>query len=184
MVLLAILTFGALAGLIGLALALAAHRLHVATDPLVEHINAVLPQTQCAQCGYPGCRPYAAAITRGEADIHHCPPGGEATLRALAGLLDRDPQPLASAPKPPQVAVIDEDACIGCAICLGACPVDAILGAHQQMHTVLMPLCTGCELCVAPCPIDCITMAPVEANLTAWRRPDPNSPSKHADARS
>jgi Na+-translocating ferredoxin:NAD+ oxidoreductase subunit B len=128
-----------------------------------EDIDALLPQTQCTRCGYSGCRPYAEAIVAGAADINQCPPGGAVTIRALAALLERDPLPLNprnGSEGPLLVAQIDEEACIGCAKCLPPCPVDAILGAHKQMHTVLLSVCTGCELCVAPCPVDCIRMVP------------------------
>jgi Na+-translocating ferredoxin:NAD+ oxidoreductase subunit B len=128
-----------------------------------DDIDALLPQTQCARCGYAGCRPYAEAIAAGAAAINQCPPGGAATIAALAALLGRAPLPLNPAngtEGPELVAQIDEDACIGCARCLPPCPVDAILGAHKQMHTVILALCTGCELCVAPCPVDCIAMVP------------------------
>ncbi|HXO63540.1 MAG TPA: RnfABCDGE type electron transport complex subunit B [Steroidobacteraceae bacterium] len=128
-----------------------------------DEIDALLPQTQCTRCGYPGCRPYAEAIAAGEAAINQCPPGGAATIGALAGLLGTRPLPLNPAngiEGPELVAQIDEEACIGCARCLPPCPVDAIVGAHKQMHTVLLGLCTGCELCVAPCPVDCIAMVP------------------------
>ncbi len=128
-----------------------------------EDIDALLPQTQCTRCGYSGCRPYAEAIVAGAADINQCPPGGAVTIGALATLLERAPLPLN--PKNGTegallVAQIDEELCIGCAKCLPPCPVDAILGTHKQMHTVLLSLCTGCELCVAPCPVDCIRMLP------------------------
>jgi electron transport complex protein RnfB len=131
--------------------------------PTVDDIDALLPQTQCTRCGYSGCRPYARAIAAGEAPINQCPPGGAATIAALAGLLARPALPLNPAngsEGPPLVAQIDEDACIGCARCLPPCPVDAIIGARRQMHTVALALCTGCELCVAPCPVDCILMVP------------------------
>ena len=140
-----------------------------------DDIDALLPQTQCTRCGYPGCRPYAEAIAAGEAAINQCPPGGAATVSALAGLLGTAPLPLNPAngvEGPELVAQIDEDACIGCARCLPPCPVDAIVGAHQQMHTVVLALCTGCELCVAPCPVDCIVMVP-RASLTQGREPAP-----------
>jgi electron transport complex protein RnfB len=126
-------------------------------------IDALLPQTQCTRCGYGGCRPYAEAIAAGLAGINQCPPGGAATIEALARLLGRAPVPLNPAngsEGPELVAQIDEEACIGCARCLPPCPVDAILGAQRQMHTVVLALCTGCELCVAPCPVDCIAMVP------------------------
>jgi electron transport complex protein RnfB len=128
-----------------------------------EALDELLPQTQCTRCGYNGCRPYAEAIACGQAQINQCPPGGAATIDALAQLLGR--QPLALNPAngiegPLLVAQIDEERCIGCAKCLPPCPVDAIVGARKQMHTVLAELCTGCELCVAPCPVDCIVMLP------------------------
>ncbi|MDW5377994.1 RnfABCDGE type electron transport complex subunit B [Halomonas sp. HP20-15] len=126
---------------------------------LIDAIDAELPQTQCGKCGHPGCRPYAEAIAAGEA-INRCPPGGERTVVRLAGLTGRPAEPLAQPAESPQVAVIREDECIGCTKCIQACPVDAILGAAKQMHTVLAGECTGCELCVAPCPVDCIDIVP------------------------
>ena len=131
---------------------------------LADKIDALLPQTQCRQCSYAGCRPYAEAIAKGEADINQCPPGGEAAIVALAQLLGRDPKPLNAqygVTKPKMLAVIDEQLCIGCALCIQACPVDAIIGAAKQMHTVIADECTGCELCLPPCPMDCIHMMPL-----------------------
>jgi Na+-translocating ferredoxin:NAD+ oxidoreductase subunit B len=141
-------------------------------SPLAESIDAVLPQTQCTRCGYAACRPYADAIAAGTADINRCPPGGERVIAALALLTGRAAKPLApecGEPAPLRRAVIDEATCIGCTLCIQACPVDAILGAQQRMHTVLPSLCTGCELCVAPCPVDCITLVPV---ARAWTDDD------------
>ncbi len=128
---------------------------------LVERIDQLLPQTQCARCGYPACRPYAEAIARGEAEINQCPPGGEEGIRALAELLGRRPLPLNpehGVEAPARVAYIREDECIGCTKCIQACPVDAIVGAAKLMHTVIVDLCTGCDLCIPPCPVDCIDM--------------------------
>jgi Na+-translocating ferredoxin:NAD+ oxidoreductase subunit B len=132
-----------------------------AVNAAVARIDALLPQTQCTRCGYPGCLPYAAAIAGGEAEINQCPPGGGATIRALADLLGREFRPLNPAngvESPPRVAWIDEKRCIGCARCLPPCPVDAIVGASKYLHTVIAERCTGCELCLAPCPVDCIEM--------------------------
>ncbi|WP_084173686.1 RnfABCDGE type electron transport complex subunit B [Modicisalibacter zincidurans] len=126
---------------------------------LIEAIDAELPQTQCGKCGHPGCRPYAEAIAAGDA-INRCPPGGERTVARLAEITDRPAEPLAQPAESPQLAVIREDECIGCTKCIQACPVDAILGAAKQMHTVLAGECTGCELCIAPCPVDCIDIVP------------------------
>lgn len=148
---------------LGLLLRWSSERLKVSGNALAERIDAVLPQTQCGQCGYPGCRPYAEAIAREEADINQCPPGGDACVAALAEMLGREPKPLDPAygtSKPPAVAWIDEPRCIGCALCLPACPVDAILGAPKYLHTVIGSECTGCELCVPVCPVDCIEMVP------------------------
>ncbi len=182
----AVLALGGLALAFGAGLGVAAVRLRPKNDPVVEAIDARLPQTQCAQCGYPGCRPYAEAIARGEADINQCPPGGEATVQALADLLDREAKPLnpdyGLAPEQPLVAWIDEDICIGCTKCLDACPVDAIVGAHQQMHTVIEAECTGCELCVEPCPVDCIHMVEVPTHTGNWRWPFPANRPEAAEA--
>lgn len=156
----AVLTIAGIALVAGIALSFAYGHLPPGEGDLVEQINDALPQTQCAQCGYPGCRPYAAAVVDGSAGINLCPPGGDSTVRRLARLLGREVIPLATSIEP-SIAVIDEPACIGCFHCRKACPVDAIVGAPHFMHTVIESECTGCELCVAPCPVDCITMRPL-----------------------
>jgi electron transport complex protein RnfB len=171
-----ILALVALAAAFGLLLGYAAVRFKVESDPILDKIDAILPQTQCGQCGYPGCRPYAEAIANGEADINRCPPGGETVILALADLLGIDPKPLddeVGGERPKTVAVIDEQLCIGCTLCIQACPVDAILGAAKQMHTVIESECTGCTLCVEPCPVDCIAMVPLPAEPATWKWPFP-----------
>jgi electron transport complex protein RnfB len=157
--------------------------LNVKNTPLVDSIDAILPQTQCGKCGYPGCRPYAEAIANKEADINRCPPGGEEGIRELADLLGIEFQPFGQdvVLKPPAVAFIDENICIGCTLCLQACPVDAISGAPKQMHTIIAPLCTGCELCVAPCPVDCISMLPLPQKILS--REEKHAASKAARER-
>lgn len=159
----AFVLFAGLGGAFGLLLGLVSRRFPADPSALVARIDACLPQTQCAQCGYPGCRPYATAIAENIAAIDQCPPGGQATIDALAELLgDRNGgvNPAFGLASAPAVAVIDERECIGCTLCLDACPVDAIIGGSRLMHTVLARECTGCELCLAPCPVDCIEMAP------------------------
>ena len=161
-----------LALFLGLVLGYAAIRFRVSESPLVQKIDAILPQTQCGQCGFPGCKPYATAIAKGEADINQCPPGGEEGIHKLAELLGIDPKPLNAehgVPKPKAVAIIDEELCIGCTLCIQACPVDAILGAAKHMHTIIEKECTGCELCIPPCPVDCIYMQVVEEDLETWK---------------
>lgn len=154
---------GILLAAIAGGLILVSRRFAANPSPAIEAVEQLLPQTQCGQCGYPGCRPYAEAIIANRAPINLCPPGGESTVRALAELLCRPSIALNASSQTASAnikAVIDEDACIGCARCLQACPVDAILGAPQHMHTVIRDECTGCELCIAPCPVDCISLQP------------------------
>jgi len=164
---------------LGILLGYAAIRFKVEGNPIVDQIDAVLPQTQCGQCNFPGCRPYAQAIADGEADINQCPPGGEAGIIALADLLGVEPKPLNEengVEATTLVAVIDEEVCIGCKLCIQACPVDAILGAPKQMHTVIESECTGCELCIPPCPVECITMEPIAKTLALWQWDKPDAP--------
>jgi Na+-translocating ferredoxin:NAD+ oxidoreductase subunit B len=138
---------------------------------LADRIEDLLPQTQCTKCGYPACRPYAEAVARGEANYNQCPPGGAEGIARLATLLGKPVIPLNSAngaERARPLAVIDEQVCIGCTLCMQACPVDAIVGAPKQMHTVIAERCTGCDLCVPPCPVDCIAMLPVTGEATGW----------------
>jgi electron transport complex protein RnfB len=136
---------------------------------LIERLDRILPQTQCGQCGYAGCRPYAEAMAAGVADVDHCPPGGDAGARALAHVLGVPAKPydrMRGLHEPPMVAVVIEADCIGCTKCIQACPVDAIIGGAKHMHTVIEPLCTGCGLCVPVCPVDCIVMVGVPSQAT------------------
>jgi electron transport complex protein RnfB len=138
---------------------------------LVDRIDALLPQTQCTRCGYPDCRAYAAAVASGEAGINQCPPGGAEGIERLAALTGRPALPLSAehgAEGPRQLAVIDENWCIGCTLCIKACPVDCIVGAPKQMHLIVAEQCTGCELCVPACPVDCISLVEVTPGRTAW----------------
>lgn len=150
----------------------------------VTAIDACLPQTQCTQCGYPRCWAYAEAIVRGDADINQCPPGGDITITALAGLLSiavKALDPTYGVHQPRRVAIIDEHRCIGCTLCIKACPVDAIIGAAKQMHTVIRQECTGCDLCIAPCPVDCISMQAVAKPGQAPQNPWPDYARQEVD---
>lgn len=167
-----IITLAIIASIFGLVLGYSAIRFKVEGDPVVDRIDALLPQTQCGQCTYAGCRPYAEAIAKGEADINQCPPGGEATIIALSDLLDVEFKPLnaenGEIKTLPTIVRIDEEVCIGCTLCIQACPIDAILGAAKQMHTVIESECTGCDLCIAPCPVDCIHVFEVKPTVRNW----------------
>ncbi|MDP2833682.1 MAG: electron transport complex subunit RsxB [Pseudomonadota bacterium] len=167
----AILVMAGIGLVLGGILGWAAIKFRVEDDPLVEKIDAILPQTQCGQCGFPGCKPYAEAIAKGEADINKCPPGGEEGVKHLAELLGVEPKPLGAGleSKPKSVAVIDENTCIGCTLCIQACPVDAIVGAAKQMHVIVASQCTGCELCLPPCPVDCIHMEVIKEDVATWK---------------
>ena len=170
-VVIAVSVLAVLALIFGAVLGFAAVRFRVEGNPIADQVNALLPQTQCGQCGYPGCKPYSEAIANGE-KINKCPPGGESTIQALADLLGVEPEPLdaehGAEKTGPMVAYIREAECIGCTKCIQACPVDAIIGAAKQMHTVVTSECTGCDLCVEPCPVDCIEMRPVGTNSANW----------------
>ncbi|MEM1153899.1 MAG: electron transport complex subunit RsxB [Pseudomonadota bacterium] len=171
-----LLALASLGLVFGAILGFAAVRFKAEGNPIVDQINDLLPQTQCGQCGYPGCRPYAEAIAGGDL-INKCPPGGEAGIQALADLLDQEVLPLDEEhgeEKVKAIAYIREDECIGCTKCIQACPVDAILGAAKQMHTVISSECTGCDLCLEPCPVDCIDMIPEEETLRSWQWPLPD----------
>lgn len=181
----AILAIGGLALLFGILLGFAAIYYKVEGDPMVDKLDKLLPQTQCGQCTFPGCRPYAEAIANGEAEINQCPPGGEETIKAIADLLGVEAIPLneehGEAPDLPLVAVIDEQTCIGCTLCIQACPVDCIVGAAKQMHTIIESECTGCKLCLPPCPVDCIDMVPVKVEPANWKWPYPVGTLKLVD---
>ena len=178
----AILILVGLAVFFGLILGYASVRFKVEGDPLADQVDNILPQTQCGQCSFAGCRPYAEAIAKGEAPINKCPPGGETTILALADLLDVEPLELdeeaGETPEQPEVAVIIEEDCIGCTLCIQACPVDAIMGASKLMHTVIESECTGCELCLPPCPVDCIIMQPLKTTTDNWKWKEPKSVEK------
>ncbi len=185
-VILALVLICLLIAALGAALGLAARHFRVEGNPVIDQVDAILPQTQCAQCGYPGCRPYAEAIINDNVPINQCPPGGEAGIKALAELLDREPIPLNpdnGAVKPKAVAVIIEEDCIGCTKCIQDCPVDAIVGASKMMHTVIADECTGCELCIPPCPVDCIVMVEDETTTDSYQPPMPSLPAHRLKVR-
>ncbi len=170
-ILIIILIFAVLALLFGLLLGYAAVKFKVESDPIVDQIDAILPQTQCGQCGYPGCKPYAEAVAKGDR-IDKCVPGGTQTIQKIADLMGVEPpsdttESLITPPK--KVAFIHENLCIGCTKCIQACPVDAIIGAPKMMHTILRSECTGCDLCVDPCPTNCIEMIELPTTPDRWK---------------
>ena len=174
--LMAIIVLVGMAVFFGLLLGYSAKRFKVEGNPVVDQIDQLLPQTQCGQCSYPGCKPYAEAIAREEVGINRCPPGGESTIQALADLLDVEVLPLdeeLQVEDVQTVAIIREETCIGCTLCIQACPVDAIVGAAKLMHTVIADECTGCDLCLPPCPVDCIDMIPVNRTPDTWVTSEP-----------
>ena len=163
--------FSALALGLGLVLGYAAIKFKVEGNPLVDQIDAILPQTQCGQCDYPGCRPYATAIANGEAPINQCPPGGQEGVDALAALLDVETLILNEEhgeTQPDHVVYVDEEVCIGCTLCIQACPVDAFVGASKVMTTVIADECTGCDLCIPVCPVDCIYILEIAPTLSTY----------------
>ncbi|MFC3193154.1 electron transport complex subunit RsxB [Marinicella sediminis] len=175
-------TFWALAGMVSLAVVFGflivwvSKKFKVEGNPIVEQINNILPQTQCGQCNYPGCKPYAEAIANGDAPINQCPPGGQEGIKKLAELLDMEVlelNPENGQEAADQVVEIVEADCIGCTKCIQVCPVDAIVGAAKQMHTVILDECTGCDLCIPACPVDCIIQipAPIPAQLHRQTKP-------------
>lgn len=168
----ALIVLALLSAVFGAILGFAAVKYKVEGDPLVEQVDELLPQTQCGQCGHPGCRPYAQSIVSNGEAINHCPPGGQATINALADLLGVEAPSLdeehGEAKEAQMVAFIREEDCIGCTKCIQACPVDAIIGAQKKMHTVIIDECTGCDLCIEPCPVDCIDLLPVEQTMRDW----------------
>ncbi|WP_095499240.1 electron transport complex subunit RsxB [Paraferrimonas haliotis] len=167
-VILAVAVLAVIALMFGALLGFAAIKFKVEGNPLVDQLDAILPQTQCGQCGYPGCKPYAEAIANGE-KINKCPPGGSAAVEKIADLMGVEPEPVAEhEASVPRVAFIVEKDCIGCTKCIQACPVDAIVGAGKLMHTVIANECTGCDLCVEPCPVDCIKMLPKAQTTQTW----------------
>ncbi|MDU6924399.1 electron transport complex subunit RsxB [Franconibacter helveticus 513] len=175
MIVIAVIALTLLALVFGMLLGYASRRFAAEEDPVVDQVDDLLPQSQCGQCGYPGCRPYAEAVANNGENINRCAPGGEAVMLKIATLLNVEPQPCdgdgdAAAPEPVRMlAVIDEPNCIGCTKCIQACPVDAIVGATRAMHTVVSDLCTGCNLCVDPCPTQCIEMRPVAPTPDSWK---------------
>ena len=176
-VLASLLALIGLGGMFGGLLGYAAEKFKINSDPVIDTIDELLPQTQCGQCGFPGCRPYAQSIAEGDA-INKCPPGGQTTINAIAKLLDITAVPLDEEHGQEElrtIAYIREDECIGCTKCIQACPVDAILGSAKLMHTVIEKECTGCDLCVDPCPVDCIDMLPVKTSIDTWYWPSPEN---------
>lgn len=174
----ALIIFIGLALLFGLLLGYASVRFKIEGNPQAEQIDKILPQTQCGQCGYPGCKPYANALAEGETEVNLCIPGGTEVMLQIAEITGMDPKPMENTEgdhKVKETAYIDEDICIGCVLCIKACPVDAIVGATKLMHTVIQKECTGCELCIPVCPVDCIEMLPAQVSTQNWQWPQPQT---------
>ncbi|MBF0371574.1 MAG: electron transport complex subunit RsxB [Magnetococcales bacterium] len=174
----AVLSMSGMALVAGVGLGFAAKKFHVESDPMVDKLDEALPATNCGNCGYPGCRPYAEALMGGGVEINLCSPGGKATMEMLASILGVEPAAMEE-DEGPTLAFIWEEKCIGCTACIKACPVDAIVGANKQSHTVIAAECTACKACIEPCPVDCITMEPVEQTVYDWMWSKPSGPSFH-----
>lgn len=170
----AIIALTILSAITGLMLGYVSIQFRIEGDPITDRIDALLPQTQCGQCGYPGCRPYAEAIANKNEDINKCVPGGEVAVIAISELLGREPSTPAITKSLPSKAIIDEQSCIGCTLCIQACPVDAIVGAPKYLHQVITNECTGCALCIKPCPVECIHMIPIPTTIATWQWPFPD----------
>ena len=180
----AIIIFIGLALLFGLLLGYASIRFKIEGNPVAERIDKILPQTQCGQCGFPGCKPYAEALANGETEVNLCIPGGREVMieiSEITGLEPKEMEETEEEDKPKEIAYIDEDLCIGCVLCIKECPVDAILGATKLMHTVIKQECTGCEKCVPVCPVDCIDMRPIPLSTRNWKWPEPGENATPAE---
>jgi len=179
----AILIFVGLAILFGLLLGYASVKFKVEGNPVAEQVDKILPQTQCGQCGFPGCKPYAEALAKGETEVNLCVPGGNEVMiliSEITGLEPKEMEAVEEEHKTKEVAKINEDLCIGCVLCIKECPVDAILGATKLMHTVIEKECTGCEKCIPVCPVDCIDMIPLAVSTKNWKWPEPNVNATHS----
>lgn len=176
----AILSLTALGLFLGIILGIAARYLKVESNPLVEEIEQMMPGTQCGQCGYPGCAPAAEALAKGEAEVTLCPPGGKSLAAALAEKLNVEIDLAQMEIKEKTLAFVNEDLCIGCTRCFQVCPTDSLIGAPQQLHTVIPNICTSCEDCIDMCPTGALTMEPIEKTMQTWHWPKPENPNHEA----
>jgi len=177
----ALSSLGAFALFAGVVLAIAQKAFHVEGNPMVDNIDALLPQTQCGQCGHPGCKQYAEAVVSGAAEINKCVPGGERIMLQIAELMGVEPETVEEGAPEPSLAYIREGECIGCMLCIKACPVDGIVGGPKQYHTIITGYCTGCGLCAVPCPVDCIEMQVKPKLIEHWSWPLPDTRKAHSD---